>query len=102
MVAASPLSSAEAASLASDLCARHHFVLFNRSPTNIVVSASNNQVTLSWPADHTGWQLQSNSVGLTATGSWFPVPGSTTTNQITIPLNSTQTSVFYRMVFQQP
>jgi hypothetical protein len=101
ILAASPMSSAEAASLASYLSTQHHFVLFNPSRTNIVVSSSNNQITLSWPADHTGWQLQSNSVGITATGSWFTVPGSTATNQIIIT-NATQSSVFYRMVFQQP
>jgi hypothetical protein len=67
-----------------------------------VVSSSNGQITLSWPADHTGWQLQSNSVGLMATSAWFTVPGSTLTNQITITPVASQTNVFYRMFFQQP
>jgi len=102
ILAASPMSSAEAASLATYLSAQHHFVLFNPSRTNIVVSSTNNQITLSWPADHTGWQLQSNSVGITATGSWFLVPGSTATNKIIITPSAPQQSVYYRMVFQQP
>ncbi|HWX22433.1 MAG TPA: hypothetical protein VN578_21235, partial [Candidatus Binatia bacterium] len=102
IVASSTLSSGDAASLASYLSAQHHFVLFNPSRTNIVVSSSNHQMTLSWPADHTGWQLQSNSVGLQATGAWFPVSGSALTNQITIPPGANQSNVFYRLFFQQP
>ncbi len=100
IVASSPITSSDAAALANYLSTRHHFVLFNPSQTNIVVSFSNNQMTLSWPADHTGWQLQSNSVGVTASGAWFPVSGSTLTNQITITPNNS--NVFYRMFFQQP
>ena len=102
IVAASPLSSGDIAALGNYLSAQHHFVLFNPNPTNIVVSSSNGQITLSWPADHTGWQLQSNSVGLMATSAWFTVPGSTLTNQITITPVASQTNVFYRMFFQQP
>src|SRR5207245_3725805 len=30
----------------------------NTSPTNITVLANNGSLTLSWPADHTGWRLQ--------------------------------------------
>lgn len=102
IVAASPLSSGDIAALGNYLTAQHRFVLFNHNPTNLVVSVTNNQIGLSWPADHTGWQLQSNSVGLLATGAWFPVSGSTVTNQITITPNASRTNVFYRMFFQQP
>jgi hypothetical protein len=65
----------------------------------VVSATGNNQVTLSWPADHIGWGLQSNSVGLLATRSWFAVAGSTATNQIILPTDPTKTSVFYRMVY---
>jgi len=102
IVSASPISAGDVAALDSYLSARHRFVLFNGIPTNIVTSFSNKQITLSWPADHTGWQLQSNSLGLTAPGSWFTVPGSTSTNQMTIPPNATNGNVFYRMFIQQP
>jgi hypothetical protein len=102
IVAASPITSSDAAALANYLSTRHHFVLFNPSRTNIVASVSNNQLTLSWPADHTGWQIQSNSVGLMATSAWFTVSGSTLTNQITITPAASQSNVFYRMFFQQP
>lgn len=102
IVAASPLSSSEAASMASYLSAQHHFTLFNPTPTSLTVSYSNNQLTLSWPADHTGWQIQSNSVGVEVTNAWFPVSGSASTNQITITPDPNQPRVFYRMFFQQP
>ena len=74
---------------------------FNSNPTNIVFSNSGSDLTLSWPMDHTGWQLQSNSVGLGATGAWFTVAGSMATNQIIITPGVSQTNVFYRMLLQQ-
>jgi hypothetical protein len=52
---------------------------------------------MSWPVDHTGWTLQSNSVSLLNTGAWATVSGSTTTNKIIITMDPTQTNVFYRM-----
>jgi hypothetical protein len=102
IVASSPLSSSDAASLSSYLSAQHHFTLFNPSPTTLTASYSNNQLTLSWPADHTGWQVQSNSIGVEVTNAWFTVSGSTSTNQITITPDANQSHVFYRMFSQQP
>jgi hypothetical protein len=102
IVSASPISASDVASLDSYLSARHRFVLFNPYPTNLVVSVTNNQIGFSWPADHTGWQLQSNSLGLTVPGAWFTVPGSTSTNQLSITPAATNANVFYRMFFQQP
>jgi hypothetical protein len=73
----------------------------NTAPTNIVTSVSGDQLTLSWPADHIGWTLQSQtnslSTGLSAT--WYDVAGSTATNQMTITIDPTSPAVFYRMKF---
>ncbi len=73
----------------------------NTHPTNIVFAVASNQLTLSWPSDHTGWQLQAQtnnlSVGLTT--NWVNVTGTTGTNQVVIPLNLTNGSVFYRLVY---
>jgi len=102
IVASSAMSTSEVAAMSSYLAAKYNIVLFNPNPTNIVVSSSNNQITLSWPADHTGWQLQSNSVGLQTTNAWFTVSGSTLTNQITITPSANPTSVFYRLLLQEP
>jgi autotransporter-associated beta strand protein len=66
-------------------------------PTNITYSVSRNQLNLSWPSNYTGWLLQSNSGNLAASGNWFTVPGSTTTNRFQISIQKNQTNVFYRM-----
>jgi hypothetical protein len=98
IIAGSPISSGDVASLQTYLVSQHHFV--NTTPPNLTVSAANNQLTFSWPADHTGWQLQSNSVALTATSAWFTVAGSTATNQMTIMPDATKGNVFYRLLYQ--
>jgi len=71
------------------------------NPTNITTSVSGNQLTLSWPADHTGWrlQVQTNAPGVGLTATWVTVAGSATTNQVTIPVNTANGSVFFRMIY---
>jgi hypothetical protein len=55
---------------------------------------------LSWPVSQTGWQLQAqtNSVTVGIRTNWVAVPGSTTTNQVSFPVDSTQGSVFFRLI----
>ncbi len=76
----------------------------NANPTNIVFSAgaNPNQMTLSWPSDHTGWQLQAqtNSLSVGINSNWVNVAGSTTTNKVVIPINLTNGTVFYRLMYQ--
>ena len=70
-------------------------------PTNIVVQVSSSQLQLSWPQDHQGWhlQIQTNSP-ITGLGTnWVNVPNSAATNQIFIPINPTNGSVFLRMAY---
>jgi autotransporter-associated beta strand protein len=73
----------------------------NTGRTNITVVPGNGQVTLSWPQDHTGWRLQAqtNPVTVGLKSNWFDVPGSTTTNQIIMPVNPANGTVFYRLVY---
>lgn len=73
--------------------------LVNSNPTNIVFSVSANTLHLSWPADHRGWTLETNSVGLAATNAWYPYPGSTSLTNVDIPISSIQTNVFFRMEY---
>ena len=70
-------------------------------PTNIVVQVDGGQLQLSWPQDHLGWhlQIQTNSLNVGLGANWVNVPDSTTTNQIFIPINPTNGSVFLRMVY---
>lgn len=58
------------------------------------------QSQISWSSDHTGWQLQSQTNNL-ATGlgtNWVNMTGSDQTNQLKMPLNSTNGSVFFRLM----
>lgn len=79
-------------------------VSVNTTPTNITSSVSGNTLTLSWPSDHIGWRLttQTNalSIGLTTpTNTWFDVSGSSTTNSVDITIDPTQPTVFFRLVY---
>jgi autotransporter-associated beta strand protein len=69
------------------------------NPTNISYSVTSSNVTLSWPVDHVGWTLQSqtNSPGGGLGTNWFTVPGSTATNSVVVPLDRTKGSAFYRL-----
>jgi autotransporter-associated beta strand protein len=75
-------------------------VTVNTNPTNITFSITGgNTLNLSWPADHLGWTLQTNSVGLASTGSWFPYPGSASVTNVNITINPAKTNVFFRLVY---
>ena len=64
-----------------------------------VISGGN--LTLTWPAGQTGWTLQEQTNPLTVgiSTNWVTVPGSTTTNQMTFPIDPTKATMFYRLVF---
>jgi hypothetical protein len=65
-------------------------------------SVAGGSMTLSWPQDHGGYRLevQTNllSVGLKTNG-WVTVPGSTNVLSVTVPIISTNPTVFYRLVY---
>jgi hypothetical protein len=71
------------------------------NPTNIVAQISNGNLTLSWPADHTGWWLQSqtNNQGAGLGTNWTWVMGSTATNIWVIPFDETIPSAFFRLAY---
>jgi hypothetical protein len=54
-------------------------------------------MNFTWALDHKGWQLYTNSVGLTATGSWFPVPGSAAVTNETINIYPARPQVFFQL-----
>ncbi len=76
-------------------------VALNTTPTILASAVVGNSLELSWPDDHTGWRLegQTNAPGASLTTKWFTVPGSAETNRIFIPVNSTNGSAFYRLVY---
>jgi hypothetical protein len=58
------------------------------------------QLQISWPADHTGWQLQSQTNNLTSGlgTNWVNVAGSAQTNQVSLMVNPANGAVFFRLV----
>jgi len=69
------------------------------NPTNITISVSGSTLTLSWPADHTGWILQSqtNALGVGLSSNWADVAGSESSNTNVSTITHTNPAVFYRL-----
>jgi len=74
-------------------------VTVNPNPAPITFSVSGGILTLSWPPDHTGWtlQVQTNSLAVGLGANWVAVPGSTATNTVSVPINTSTGAVFYRL-----
>ena len=65
---------------------------------------SGGTLTLSWPADHIGWRLQSQTnaldIGLNpASAAWSDVAGSTSVNSVNVTVDPSKGTVFYRMIY---
>jgi hypothetical protein len=60
-------------------------------------TAGSRTLNFSWAPDHATWQLYTNSVGLSAPGSWFPVPGSAAVTNLSLPIDPTKPNVFYQL-----
>jgi polygalacturonase len=64
------------------------------SPVTLSSQLIGPQLVLSWPADHLGWTLQTN----TALGSgWVDVAGSASVNQVTNFVDATRPGSFFRL-----
>ena len=85
----------------------HEFNVFGKigtvstTPPQLNFSVSGGNLHLGWPADHTGWRLeaQTNSAGAGLGTNWATVPGSTAANQISIPIDVGNGSVFFRLIY---
>jgi hypothetical protein len=72
--------------------------------TNAVPLSStvvNKSLQLSWPPDHTGWQLQMQSTPLNVGlgNNWVNISGSTAVSTMNIPIANTNGCVFFRLVY---
>jgi hypothetical protein len=69
--------------------------------TNLVWNVSGTNLNLSWPAGYTGWRLQVQTNGLDAGlgTNWVDVSGSSLTNNVALPVDATEGSVFYRLIY---
>jgi fibronectin type 3 domain-containing protein len=75
-------------------------------PTSMIspplqMSLNAGQLQFTWPPDHTGWRLmvQTNNINVGLTTNWFTVGSSSNLNQISVPIVTTNGSVFYRLVY---
>lgn len=71
----------------------------NTNAAIITATLSSNTLKLSWPADHLGWILQFNSMGLAATNQWYPYPGSTNLTNVSINIDTNNASMFFRLAY---
>jgi len=70
------------------------------APTQLGFVAAGNQFQINWLPDHTGWllQAQTNPPGVGIGTNWSIVSGSTVTNQLALPVNTANGTVFFRLV----
>lgn len=68
---------------------------------SLAARISGSQWQLSWPQDHLGWslQIQTNSLSTGLGTNWAVVPNSQFTNQVFIPVNPANGSVFLRLIY---
>jgi hypothetical protein len=70
-------------------------------PPQLNFLLNGNILQFDWLADHLIWQLQmqTNSLNASLGTNWTTVSGSTATNQIWIPINAANSSIFFRLVY---
>jgi hypothetical protein len=71
------------------------------TPANITDALDRGKLTLYWPADHTGWRLQTQT-GSLSTGlgtNWLDVSGSRRTNSWMVSIDQSELPVFFRLAW---
>jgi len=70
------------------------------APVAINVTNVSGQLGFAWPADHTSWQLQSqtNSLAVGLSTNWVNVTGSAQTNLVAMPVDKANGAAFFRLV----
>jgi autotransporter-associated beta strand protein len=71
-------------------------VSVNTTPINIGYSVNGNTLTITWPADHIGWQLQQASTLVNPT--WTEIAGSTSVDTENINIAATG-NMYYRLAY---
>jgi hypothetical protein len=77
------------------------FTPISTAPLQLSWQSIGGQLQFNWPSDHVGWRLQAqtNAPGAGLGTNWVTVPGSSATNAISIPVNKTNGSVFFRLAY---
>lgn len=65
--------------------------------TNAIVGGTN--LSLTWPTTHLGYQLQvqTNTLSVGISTNWSPIVGTESTNGWSVPINTADPAVFYRL-----
>jgi hypothetical protein len=66
------------------------------SPT-IKAFVTSGTLSLSWPADHQGWIVQSNSLSLSVSSDWQDIPATANGTNYSTTINKGQAQVYYRL-----
>jgi fibronectin type 3 domain-containing protein len=71
------------------------------TPPQLVSVAGSGQMQLSWPMDHLGWRLEmrTNSLNAGLGANWVTIVNSVMTNQVSVPINPANGSVFFRLSY---
>ncbi len=72
-------------------------IVYKIVPLRLTIQPTGNNATISWPTIAGHLQFQSNGPGAGIGSSWVDVPGTTTTNQVAVPVASDAGNVFYRL-----
>jgi hypothetical protein len=70
-------------------------IVYKIASLRLSIHLSGNAVDISWPV--AGGRLQSKTNNL-VDGTWSDVPNSASTNRVVVPIDSSNSSVFYRLV----
>jgi autotransporter-associated beta strand protein len=71
------------------------------APVSLTSTVSGGSLDLTWPPDHTGWRLetQTNSLSVGIANNWVTWPGSDQTNAVSVPIHPANPAVFLRLVY---
>ena len=67
------------------------------NPTNLTFTVSSGTGTLTWPLDHQGWMVQSNTLNIAVTNDWVDISNTAAGTNYSFTIDPTQTNVFYRL-----
>jgi hypothetical protein len=71
------------------------------APVSLAAQSANGQIIFSWPADHIGWKLQTQTNGPDSglSSNWVDVLNSGMVNRVTNAINASNGSVFFRLAY---
>jgi plastocyanin len=73
-------------------------IVYKLVPMSLAFQRNGNELDITWPAISGHLEVQTNSLGAGFGSGWTTVPGSAATNAITVSLDPSVGTVFYRLV----